>query len=256
MFCRFRERQFYKGGILMSKWWIVLIAYVAMVTVNALANILPINGMETSTISDKIDVLFTPAGYVFSIWGLIYLLVGVWVVLQYKKFKANRAHADQAYTLFIASCALNIGWLLCWHYEIFAFGQVLMFALLISLILLYRSFDDTGFGGRLPFSIYLGWISVATIANMAYTLKHYDISLGVSEPVGTIVLLIVAATLALLGQYRENDALFTAVFIWAIIGIAQSNTEQLVVIGAYVAAAVIFFGGIAMSFLPNKKLYA
>lgn len=240
----------------MAKWWMILIAWVAMVAVNALANILPINGMQTSEISDKIDVLFTPAGYVFSIWGLIYVLVGVWVVLQYKPLKQRRAHADRIYTLFIISCVLNIAWLLCWHYEVFTFAQLMMFALLLTLILLYRAFDDTGFAGRLPFSIYLGWISVATIANMGYTLKHYDISLGVSEPTGTVVLLAVAAILALSGQYIENDALFTAVFIWAIIGIAQSNSDSLVVTGAYVTAAIIFIGGIAMSFLPNKKLYA
>lgn len=234
----------------------ILVAWAAMVAVNAMATLLPINGMTTSEISNKLDVLFTPAGYVFSIWGVIYLLLAVWVVLQFKPLKEGRGHSSRIYTLFIVSCVLNIAWLLCWHYEVFAIAQLMMFALLLALIFLYRSFTDTGFGGRLPFSIYLGWISVASIANMSYTLKHYDISLGVSEPVGTVVLIIIAAALALAGQYIESDALFTAVFIWALVGIAQSNSDTLVVTAAYVAAAVIFVGGIAMSFLPNKKIYA
>lgn len=237
--------------------WLLVVAWLAVVVVNALANILPINGQQTGEISNQLDVLFTPAGYVFSIWGLIYLLLAVWVFLQWRDLNRGEQGQTNTYYLFIASCVFNIAWLLSWHYEIFWLAQIWMFILLGTLIMLYRSFGQhTGFGGRLAFSIYLGWISVATIANMSYTLKYYDISLGVSEPVGTVLLMVVAAALALLGQYRENDALFTAVFIWAIFGIAASNTDGLVAISAYIVAAIIFIGGIAMSFLPNKKLYA
>lgn len=126
-----------------------------------------------------------------------------------------------------------------------------MLLLLITLIALYKQYStaDSRFGGRFPFSFYLGWISVATIANMSYTLKYYDISLGIDEVTGTIILIIIAGMLAIAGRYVSNDPYFSIVFVWAIIGIAARNTEQSIVITAYVVAAIIFIAIIVVSFM-------
>lgn len=186
---------------------LMVIAYIAMVTVNILSNTLPINGQTTQEISAKQVVLFTPAGYVFSIWGLIYFLLAIWLIIQFLRRNTKEATSDDIAILFITSCLLNICWLLTWHYEYFGLSVIVMLGLLATLILLYQSYsiDDFTFGGRLPFSFYLGWISVATIANITYTLQYYNISLGIDEVTGTIGLIILAGILAITVLYVSND---------------------------------------------------
>lgn len=235
---------------------LMVIAYLAMVTVNVLSNALPINGQTTQEISAKQDVLFTPAGYVFSIWGLIYFLLAIWLFIQFKRRNTNQAISDDLTVLFITSCILNICWLLAWHYEYFVLSVIVMIALLITLIMIYQSYskDNFSFGGRLPFSIYLGWISVATIANISYTLKYHDVHLGIDEVTGTMGLIIIAGILAIIGRYVSNDGFFSLVFVWAIIGIAQSNSESGIVTTAYVVAAIIFIATVAVFFVRKSSV--
>lgn len=244
-----------KGGIFIKNIMMMTSAYIAMVTTNALANILPINGQTTADVSNKQDVLFTPAGYVFSIWGLIYFLLAVWLFLQFTNRNTEHAPTERISMLFTISCFVNMAWLLSWHYELFALSVGLMLVLLLLLIVIYVQYPktDARFGGRFPFSFYLGWISVATIANISYTLKYYDVSLGVSEITGTIILLLVAAVLAISGRYLSQDPYFAIVFVWAIVGIAARNTEQVLVVSAYIIAAVIFIAIIAVSFINRQK---
>lgn len=236
----------------MKNIWLMVIAFIAMLIVNGMATTGYLNNQTTSEISNRLTVLFTPPGYVFSIWTVIYLLLAVWLFLQ---FKNKEGLTQLISTLFIASCVLNIFWLVTWHYEWFWASVIIMLLLLVTLIALYKQYsvDDDRFGGRLPFSFYLGWISVATIANMSYTLKYYDISLGISEPVGTVVLLIVAGLLAIAGLYKSKDSYFAFVFVFAIVGIGTKNNDNLVSTSAYIVAFVIFVGIIASSFLFNKK---
>lgn len=132
----------------------------------------------------------------------------------------------------------------------------MMFCLLFTLIALYEFFETAGIDERLPFSIYLAWISVATIANMSFTLKYYGVSLSISEPLGTVGLLFVAAILALLSQYLRNDILFVAVFVWSFIGIAVANAATVVGTAAWMVAIAVAIGALAISFLPSKKPYA
>lgn len=238
----------------MNKLIAMTIAFVAMLVINGLATTGVLNNQTTSEISNSQTVLITPAGYVFSIWGVIYVLVAIWLFLQFKR-KHEEPVTQPIAMLFIASCVLNIFWLVTFHYELFAIAQIIMLGLLIALILLYKQYsvDDDRFAGRLPFSVYLGWISVATIVNMSFTLKYYDVSLGISEPIGTVVLLVVAVLLAIAGHYISKDPYFAIVFVWAIIGIATANSDTLVVYSAYIAAAVIFIVIIAVSLLFNKQ---
>ena len=106
----------YKGGKRIKNWFLMLIAYIAMVIVNILSNTLPINGQTAAEISNRIDVLFTPAGYVFSIWSVIYVLLGIWLFLLWKKHKTTNKDIPSKLTiLFTLSCLLNISWLFCFH---------------------------------------------------------------------------------------------------------------------------------------------
>lgn len=238
---------------LMKRWLGMMIAFLVMIAVNALGSAGKINGQSQSEISNKLDVLFTPDGYVFSIWGLIYFLVLIWLIIQFARRDSLERLPNSSVTLFIVTCIFNILWLLTWHFELFAIAQIMMFLLLITLIILYMKYPkgDKKFGGRLPFSLYTGWISVATIANMAYTLKHYDVSLGISEVNGTIVLLIVALLLAIATLYSRKDPFYALVFVWATIGIGTVNSNQALVITAFVVAAIIFIAVIASLF--SKK---
>ena len=239
---------------MLNRLMIMVVAYVAMIVVNVLANKGVLNHQMTSDISNRLTVLFTPEGYVFSIWSVIYLLLAIWLILQFKN-RHNEETSSTIASLFVASCMFNLLWLITWHYELFIIGQIIMFLLLGTLILIYKQYpvEDERFGGRLPFSFYLGWIAVATIANMSYTLKFYDVSLGISEPVGTVVLFIIAGLLAIVGCYVSKDPYFASVFVWAIVGIAVANSDPLVVNTAYSVALVILLAIISYSFLFNNK---
>ncbi|MGM9949896.1 MAG: TspO/MBR family protein [Lysinibacillus sp.] len=239
----------------MKQWILMLIAYVIMVTTNALANILPINGQTTSEISNRLDVPFTPAGYVFSIWGLIYFLLAIWLIAAFTNRNTDKVVPAKTGSLFILSCLLNATWLFSFHYEQFVLSSVIIVALLITLIFIHQSYPkgDSRFGGRLPFSFYLGWISVATIANINYTLKFHDVSLGIGEIEGTIGLVIIAGLLGIAGRYLSDDPFYALVFVWAIIGIGVANSGTGLETASYMVAIVIFFAILITPLLGRKK---
>ena len=155
-----------------------ILGYIGVVVVNILANALPLGGNTTGELSDAYPNLFVPAGYVFSIWGVIYLLLLAFTV--YQAFPSRRGEEFQHKIgyFFVISCVLNISWIFLWHYEHVIPSVVLMFALLISLIMIYLRLDigrgSPSKGERLwihlPFSVYLGWITVAPIANVVAAL--------------------------------------------------------------------------------------
>ncbi len=211
----------------MKQFWVNFFALAAVITVNALANIIPINGQTTGEISNRLNVLFTPAGYVFSIWGVIYILLGLWVLKGAFKSQRKREVYKTTSFMFLISCLLNITWILLWHYEFFPVSVAVIVGLLISIIIIYAKIKQTkhSFFDILPFSVYMGWVSVATVANTAYTVNEagWD-GLGI--------------------RYKESDWVYPLVFIWAFIGIGVQNEggESAVVFTAYVLSVVIFIG--------------
>ncbi|SDB82643.1 TspO and MBR related proteins [Pelagirhabdus alkalitolerans] len=237
----------------MQKFWINLGTLLAVIVVNALANILPINGLQTGEISDLQNVLFTPAGYVFSIWSLIYILLIVWVLRQWPEHRRDLGIYVHTHTLFWLSNILNIAWILLWHYQLFLGSVIVMIALLLTLITLYKIIQKRALSklDLWPFSVYLGWISVATIANIAYYLTYIGWGgFGISDVVWTILLLIVALLLATWFRYTQNDLVYPLVFIWAIIGIAVRNQAEapIVASAAYVVVGVL----VVMMFIARK----
>jgi len=208
----------------MAMKWVALLSYIAMIIINGLASTIGINGKTTAEISNQLEVLFTPAGYVFAIWIVIYIILGIWIFLHLFSKAENQETA--IINLVTLTCLFNIAWLLCWHYEYFILSIVMMVGLLISLILIYSSYPkgDTRFAGRLPFSIYLGWISVALMANISFVLKYYQWNgFGISEIWWANLLLFVATCLAIYIRTVEVDVVFPLVIIWAFIGIAVKN---------------------------------
>ena len=231
----------------MLRYILVIVSLLAVITTNALANILPLNGQTTGEISNRLPVLFTPAGYVFSIWSLIYLLLIFWVIGLWRNRFNKEALYEKRSLLFIISCVFNIAWIFLWHYEYFLLTVVVMISLLITLIILYRTYpvQDNRLSSRLPISIYLGWISVATIANISYVLTVYEWSgWGLSDPLWAVIMMTIGAALALHIRFHHFDIAYPAVFIWAFIGIAVRNgfEELLVMTAALFLSAVLLVG--------------
>lgn len=227
---------------------LVVIAVLAVIGVNVAANALPINGVNTGEISDRFDILFVPAGYVFSIWGLIYLGLLGYAIYQALPAQVDNPRLRSIGGLFLLSSAANIAWIFLWHYLLFPLTLVAMITLLLSLIVIYsrlRRRNEAVSAAerwlvRVPFSIYLGWISIATIANVTQVLYYVDWNgFGLSEVAWAIVMLVVGVVLAGIMAFNERDAAYVLVFVWAYIGIGVAQADE-----AYVAMTA--WGGTAM----------
>ena len=218
----------------------VVVTYLAMVITNILANALPINGRRTGEISDGYANLFAPAGLTFSVWGVIYLLLGAHVLYQLGLFRDKGARTDAADhplsdrlgTLFAASSLVNVGWILAWHYDLIGVSTVLIAGLLVLLILITRAVRSLPLASRegaflrLPFSVYFGWITVATIANVTVWLVSigWD-GFGIPESTWTVVMLIVGALIGCAVILRDGDPAYGLVLVWAYFGIWFKHTS-------------------------------
>ncbi|MCF7835078.1 tryptophan-rich sensory protein [Candidatus Gracilibacteria bacterium] len=207
-----------------------IVGFIAVLVINYLATSLPIGGMTTGELSDLYPNLFTPAGITFSIWGLIYLALTGFVVWQivdlYKKKSLGITKKIGIWFLF--SCVINIGWIFAWHYKLVWLSVIIMILFLIVLIVIANKvLIGKKLGNRgdkllvqIPFSLYLGWISVATIANISTWLVNTGWNMrGMTDIFWTIVVIIVAALLALISLYKKYNIIFALVVIWAFIGI-------------------------------------
>jgi len=227
----------------------VVIALIITIAVNILSNAIPLNGLTAGEISDSFDVYFVPAGYVFSIWSVIYLGLIAYAVFQLLPEQRENPRLRQTGWWFVLSCAANSIWLFLWHYGYFALSVVAMLTLLISLIVIYLRLgigQQTVPAGerwlvQLPFSVYLGWVTVATIANITAFLDFVNWNgFGVSPEIWTFIMLGVATVVAALMAFTRQDIAYLLVLIWAFIGIGveQADTPQ-ITNAAYLAAAII-----------------
>jgi hypothetical protein len=241
-----------------------LIGLTAVIVVNALAVILPLNGNTTEQLSDMYPNLFVPAGLTFSIWGVIYLLLAIFCIYSFlpsvQRNAARGGFIERIGLLFAVSCLLNIGWIIAWHYEFVALSVVIMLGLLLTLVAIYLRLNIGNSAApagerylvHVPFSVYLGWISVATIANITALLVslNWD-GFGLSEPVWTVTVMIVAIVLALIMLAQRRDIFYALVVDWALLGIllkrmaVDSQPDQYVGYAA-IAGTVIISAGILL----------
>jgi len=214
------------------KTWIkvfVIITYIGMIVVNALANIIPINGITTGEVSNLYENLFAPSSITFSIWGVIYFLLAIFTLYQAGLFRNNDKHAkllNNIGILFSISSVANMLWIFAWHYQILSLSVILMTIILISLILIVTKIKNTNLNSKekffisIPFSIYFGWITVATIANItAFLVKINWDGFGLSEVFWAITIIIIGAIIGILTIIKNKDSAYGAVIIWAYIGI-------------------------------------
>ncbi|NNJ09117.1 tryptophan-rich sensory protein [Chloroflexales bacterium ZM16-3] len=225
----------------------VVAALAATLGVNVLANALPLNGQTTGQISGRFPLKITPPGYVFGIWGVIYSGLIGYAIYQALPAQRENPRLRKVGWLFVLSCVANIGWLLLWHYNRPRLTLGAMFGVLLSLIAINSRLGKPLQGplgerllARLPFSVYMGWISVATIVNV--TVALYDAGwdgMGIDEDVWTAGLLGVGATLgAGMGALR-GDATFPLVLVWAFRGIAEKQSDSAIIAPAAQAATAV-----------------
>jgi hypothetical protein len=240
----------------------IAIAVVATIVVNALANILPFNGQETGAISDRFAIYFVPAGYVFSIWGLIYLGLIAYAVFQALPAQRENPRLRSIGGFFLLSSVANIAWIFLWHYEVFPATLPVMLVLLGSLIAIYLRLG-TGLTQvsraetwtvRVPFSIYLGWITVATIANATQLLYFLGWNGGFLSPeLWTVIMLAVATAVAWLMAITRRDVAYLLVLIWAFIGIAGKHAGTPLVSGAAWIATVLVAAAVVWSVIAGRR---
>lgn len=233
---------------------LVLLSTALMLVVNILSNIVPFNNQTTAQISDSFKVFFVPAGYVFSIWGIIYIaLIAFNIYLFLPAQKDNKKLSTILKAVVITNLA-NSAWIFLWHYNQLALSVVVMLVLLATLIYIYLKFSvrkdltkHEVYYVKLPFSIYLGWISVATIANI--TVLLYSLSwngFGIEGSVWASILVLVAATLAIIMLLRHRDVAFSAVIVWALVGIGikfsdVSLLNSIAYMGSFVIAVFVVY---------------
>lgn len=226
-----------------------LVSVLLALTVNILASTLPLNGQNTGEISDRFEVLFVPAGYVFSIWGLIYIGWIAFTIFQLQPSQKENPRLRRLGTLFALSNLANAAWLFCWHYNLFGLSVIVMLALLGLLIASYLRLNvnraDVSrieyWSVDILFSVYLGWITVATVANITDWLYFigWD-GFGISAQVWAVIMLAVASLLGLAMALTRSDAGYLSVLVWAFIGIAVKQADApLVAVSASIAAALM-----------------
>ncbi len=225
----------------------VVITYLVMVIVNGLANALPINEVTTGQVSDSYFDLFAPTGLTFSIWGLIYILLAGYTLyqlgfLQEDKGAARMELFQNIGILFAISSIANAAWIFAWHYDAIGLSLLLMIVILVCLTLIAEKLRKEEFDLkekifiRLPFSIYFGWITVATIANVTtYLVSTNWGGFGIPEQVWTVVILIIGTAIGIARMLRDKNIAYGLVIIWAYTGIWIKHASPAEFAGQYPA---------------------
>ena len=237
------------------------LAFTAMITMNSLANSLPLNGYTTGAVSGFYPNFFVPAGFTFSIWGVIYLLLLLWVIGSGRQLWINvpgtvlQRHSLAVSSYFLLSSVLNGLWIVAWHYLYVTTSLFIMLALLATLIMAYKSLQQnktviTGvnrFVYYLPFVVYLAWISVAAIANTTALLVHLQwAGWGLAPEAWSVVLIVIAVLLSGWFGLARGEIAYTFVTAWAFWGIykGQSPVSQMVGYAALSACICVLAVGV------------
>ncbi|MFX0009322.1 MAG: hypothetical protein ACFE9R_03315 [Candidatus Hermodarchaeota archaeon] len=231
-----------------------LVTLILTIIVNYAAATIPLGIGDTRYISDLYPNLFVPEGLTFSIWGVIYIFLGIFVVYQirdiFKQDKVDMPFLEKISYLFIISNLANTTWIFFWHYGLIYLSIVAMLVILLSLIGIYLRLEigKTKVSKRekwfvhIPFSIYLGWITVATIANVTAVLVNAGVEHeGLLAEILTITVISVAVLITILILYLRKDYAYSLVIIWAILGIflKQFGSNITIATTAIVALVII-----------------
>ena len=242
----------------------VILTIAATIAVNVLADALPINGLGTGQISDMFKVYFVPAGYVFSIWGLIYLGLIAFAVFQAMPSQRENPRLRSTGWWVCLGGIANIAWIFLWHYELFALTVIAMLVLLGTLIVTYLRLGigrikvsaAERYTTQLTFSIYLGWITVATVANITSLLDYLNWNaFGISPIIWMGIVLAAVFIIAGLMNFTRRDVAYTGVILWALAGIAVKFAGvPAVAIPTWITFILVAVTLVVSFLLPRKPL--
>ncbi len=255
---------------------LIVISFAAMLASNALATFAGINGQTTAEVSDAYPNLFAPAGITFSIWSVIYTLLLAYVIYQLVFFSKSRDSDSyismvKVGVVFIISSLINTAWIFTWHFEQLLVSVVLIFALLLCLILisLFLRGKKLSFAEkiliRLPFSIYYGWITVASVANVTTYLTSLQWSgFGLTEELWTIIMIVAGTLIAFATVLFSKDPVYGLTIVWAFAGIVMKHLDpeghdrqfMAIIVVACICIAVILLESIVIAIfgkLPAGK---
>jgi benzodiazapine receptor len=241
--------------------WANIAAFIVTLIINGLAGTTLIGGRTTADVSNQYTTLITPAGYVFAIWGIIYVLLGVFLVYQALPSQKDKPFQAQISGLFILTCIFNIVWLFLWQNLLLPLSDVVIFAYLASLAAIYLRLT-VGKSNRtlkeklaveVPFSVYFGWVTIASIANVTVTLASvgWD-GFGVAAETWAIIVLALALLIDLAIIATRRDVAYSVVFIWALAGIAVNQSAHSNIVLTAAVAIVVIVVALAASFAVSR----
>lgn len=252
--------------------WINAGAFAAMVTVNALANLIPIGGNTTGQVSQAYPNLFTPAPVTFAIWALIYFLMLVFTIYQFGVFDGGTISTGVREDIgpwFTVSCVLNIAWILFWHNRMIGLSMLCIVLLLITLIMILNRLKHTGSGflhsiaARTGFSIYYGWIIAATIANISVFLTWIGWNgWGLPADFWTVAVLLIGAFIAVAVARTGGNRTAAMAIMWAYAGILirhlspaqDGGTHPYIITAAVLSEIIILIAVLLPKYKPWKLL--
>ncbi len=237
---------------------LVLVATIATIVYNGLAATGYVNDVTPDAVSDRYPTILTPAGYAFSIWTLIY--IGIIAFSIYQLLPRNLARFRPVRSLYVVSCVLNCAWIYFWHHDQIAICLLVILALLFTLILIVRQFSlDAESGGalftKIPFGIYAGWVTAATLVNFVVFLNYLGVSFGSQtwNAIG-VALILLAAVVAAAVRWKLKNYIFPMSIAWAATAIAVKQSGNTAIVVA-AAVCVIICLILTLSFVMDQKTF-
>lgn len=242
---------------------VVLVAAIATFIFNFVSQALPIGGRTSADVSNTYSTFFTPANYAFAIWGLIYILLMGFAVYQALPAQRENASLRKIGWLFVLTCVLNMSWITLFQYDQILIATGFIIAFLVALIAIYLQLDANRANAStaerlfvlLPFSVYLGWLSVATIANVALlgVAQGWGDPLGIAAPTWAAIMLVVATLVGLIMAITRRDAAYVGVFVWAFTAIINKQADAPVVATTALVTVVALLVVLAASVLLRAR---
>jgi len=249
---------------------VVLLATIATIAFNGISQSIPIGGNTSADISNKYTTFFTPANYAFAIWGVIYLLLLVFGIYQALPGQRQNTNTRKVGWLFVLSCVLNCTWIVLFQYDQILPSIIVIIIFLLTLIAIYVRLEIGRAGVstwdrwliHLPFSVYLGWLSVATIANIAVlgVAQSWGDLLGIAASTWAAIMLVAATLIGLILAVTRRDAGFVLVLVWAFIAIIDKQAATPVItttaLITVIVLLVVLIGSILFHYRGSRGLAA
>lgn len=241
-----------------------VVAILATIAINTLSNLFPPGGQNVGEIANTVlqGVLITPDNYAFAIWGLIYLGLIAYGIYQFHRERRQEPDIQRVNKWLIGACIAQVIWIFLFTLEQFGWSILAMVGILVALIQIYLTLDigrgrvsrQRRWMAHIPFSLYLGWISVATVVNVASALyaSPWD-GWGISSITWTVAMIGVSAVIGAVVIYLRRDVAFTLVFVWAFVAIAQRQSDIPAIRWSALIAAAVLLGWLAIARLALPR---